>query len=148
MIMMELLKINNAFSSFGFVSSDYHVTALSYGFYTKAVEVKDSCIRQTNLITNYMKLLMYEFGAIVFSASNFEQDFYWKISDLVWWIFVWNSMQLFPKWWLSLPSLILFSYSNLTSHVLILLPHCSKLHIHTLMNRNKNLLLLWKKIYS
>ena len=51
------------------------VTALSYGFYTKEVAVKDSCIRQTNLITNYMKLLMYEFGAIVFSASNFEQDF-------------------------------------------------------------------------
>ena len=58
-------------------------TALSYGFYSKEVAVKDSCIRQTNLITNYMKLLMYEFGAIVFSASNFEQDFYWKISDLV-----------------------------------------------------------------
>ena len=71
--------------------------------------------------------------------------FYWKISDLVWWIFVWNSMQLFPKWWLSLPSLILFSYSNLTSHILILLPHCSKLHIHTLMNQNKNKLLLLKK---
>ena len=57
--------------------------ALSYGFYTKEVAVKDSCIRQTNLITNYMKLLMYEFGAIVFSASNFEQDFHWKISELV-----------------------------------------------------------------
>ena len=98
-------------------------------FLTELVAVKDSCIRQTNLITNYMKLLMYEFGAIVFSASNFEQDFYWKISDLVWWIFVWNSMQLFPKWWLSLPYLILFSYSNLTSHVLILVPHCTKLQI-------------------